>query len=593
MKKFYLLSLLFCICTSAFGQSTIYIYATGTAGTFVTGSSTSTTRTDNGIISATFPAQTRGYAVFDLSSIPSGATITAAEIDFYVSGYFGGGPAPSGWATYGYVGDLATFGTAASLYPAMISGTLLTNASYGTAVGNRFLASNAASVNFIQTNYPSGTPVSICWTGGNSHSYTITGETGVASPAPTANNAPYLKITYNCAGVSGVTATGPAGAVCANTAFSLNATETGATSYSWSGPAGFSSTLLNPTVSGGATVTGTYTFSVSNAGGCTATTTVNVVINPAPSSVITVANSEAFCPGDSAVLTAPLVAGNTYQWYDSGAVIAGATNDYYHSFGNGNYTVKVTDGLGCTGTTAVGTPVVLLNAPPVIAPASPVLLCLGDNGTMTVNTNGVTTGINFQWQKNGVDIPGAISNSYNTTSSGVYHVTINVPANGCSVTSLSDTVVVNAYPTPAISAAGIKLQTSSTYALYQWFVNTVAVSGATSYSLTPPSNGSYRVRVTDANGCAAYSAAYPYYTVGVAQLNNPGVSIYPNPAGNIVHIESPVQVKAMITGMEGRILLQQADAKDIDISRLANGMYIITLFSETGERIAVQQLVKE
>src|SRR5437773_83626 len=106
MRKLYLLLLTLCSMNLASsGQTTVWIYATGAAGTFKTGNSTNTTRTDNNIV--TTAATQRGYAVFDLSTIPAGATISSCIVGFNVSA-FGGGGAPSGWNTYGWPGDLST-----------------------------------------------------------------------------------------------------------------------------------------------------------------------------------------------------------------------------------------------------------------------------------------------------------------------------------------------------------------------------------------------------------------------------------------------------------------------------------------------------
>lgn len=234
MKKIYLLFLLSCISSAVFAQTTVTLYSTGAAGSFTTGSATSFgTRTDGAIVTtASGFFSSRGYAVFDLGTLPPGITVTSCVIGFNDSGYNGTGT-PSGWNTYGYAGDLSTVTVAATLYANMVAGTSLSTATYGTAPGDRTLASSAASVGFIQAQ--AGNKVSICWTGGGSRIYSIKGETGAAALTSPPNHAPYLQITYTCAGVSGVSAVAAPSPVCAGSTVTLTGNATGASTYSWSG----------------------------------------------------------------------------------------------------------------------------------------------------------------------------------------------------------------------------------------------------------------------------------------------------------------------------------------------------------------------
>jgi hypothetical protein len=367
---------------------------------------------------------------------------------------------------------------------------------------------------------------------------------------------------------------------------------TGASTYSWVGPLGFTSAVLNPTVAAGLPSTGTYTFTATDAGGCSASATSTVVVNPYPSTYVNPITATAFCDGDSATLDATAVPGNVYQWYDGGVAIPGATNASYKTYSSGNFKVEVTDINGCSAITPTGLPVVELNNPPV-TPAGPLLLCIGDNGNLTVNTNGVTSGITFQWQRDGVNIPGAVSASHVASTSGLYKVIITVPSTGCVASSPDVTVVVNSYPVPVITPTGTSLTTAGVYAFYQWFVNTVSIPGATSSVYTPSAGGSYRVRVTDANGCSAYSGAYPIYTTGVGDLNTSGIRLYPNPANDLLRIESPFPVQAVISGMDGRVLGSHNNVTEINLSKYPTGLYLVTIYNEAGERIAVEKVTKQ
>ncbi len=82
-------------------------------------------------------------------------------------------------------------------------------------------------------------------------------------------------------------------------------------SYSWSGPNGFSSSSQNPTIAGATlSMMGTYTLVVVDVNGCTDTTTTYVVVNTCsspcppldPTTIAAIADT--ICPGDSAMLIA-------------------------------------------------------------------------------------------------------------------------------------------------------------------------------------------------------------------------------------------------------------------------------------------------
>ena len=45
--------------------------------------------------------------------------------------------------------------------------------------------------------------------------------------------------------------------------------------------------------------------------------------------------------------------------------------------------------------------------------------------------------------------------------------------------------------------------------------------------------------------------------------------------------------------MDGRTVLEQADAQTLDISALTPGAYLLTLYDKDGQSVVVQKLVKE
>lgn len=585
MKKGLLFLVASALAAGAIAQTTVEIYATGASGSFTTGNSSNTTRTDGNIVTNAGGSPRRGYAVFDLAVLPASANITAADLNFNIATVTGGGG--TGWNTRGYVGDLSTITAAGTLYTTMGTPPAIWTTAYPNTPGNVTFGSNAASLNYVQTNI--GTKVSMVWSTNAFRIYTITGETGAAATSGT--HAPYLSVTYTCPGITSISATAPATNPCPNVAFNLTGAATGSiASYSWSGPFGFSSASASPTVSSGLPANGTYTLTVTDATGCTQRRTATVTVNPAPVADIIPMTATAFCVGNSAQLSA-VTAGLTYQWYNGTTAVAGATDQIFTTTISGNYKVEVTDGVGCTAITAVAEPTVLLDTPPV-TPGDTVLLCAGDNGTLTVNTNGVTSGINFQWQKDGTNIPAANGSSYLATASGTYRNVITVPATGCTTTSEEVLVIINDYPLPTVTYSGTNLSTAS-YTQYQWFLNTIAIPGATNQTYHPTVAGSYRVRVKDAAGCTAFSPAYALNTTSVANITATDIKLYPNPVNNILSIESPVAVSAVVSTVAGKAIYTVDNATAINLADLAAGLYIVTIYDADGNRLTTQKVSKQ
>jgi uncharacterized protein YjdB len=310
-------------------------------------------------------------------------------------------------------------------------------------------------------------------------------------------------------------------------------------------------------------------------------------VNPLPTAVITAGGPTTFCPGPggSVTLTAG-PAGMTYQWYSNGNPVA--TGSTYTSTSTELITLQVTDGNGCSNTTSPGTQVTLI--PNItISAAGPTVFCQPYNVLLSVP---LAVGLQYQWKLNGVNIPGANSNTYYASQGGTYTDSVWVPG-GCSVVTPPFTVIVHPMPTPVVFYTGTQLVTATGFITYQWFLNSIAIPGATTNAVTPLVNGTYIIRVVDGNGCMGYSNGFAMNNLGVEILTNTDIKIYPNPANSLVHIESPVNVRAVITGMEGQTVMEVNNAAEVNISKLPDGLYMILLYDKKGDRLLVQKLIKE
>ncbi|PQA92026.1 hypothetical protein B0A69_16540 [Chryseobacterium shigense] len=102
---------------------------------------------------------------------------------------------------------------------------------------------------------------------------------GISTPGtfqqqPGGGNDIFIAKFQDCTSTAIVTSNSP---VCTNSTVQLSAT--GGTTYNWSGPNGFTSSLQNPTIPNATTIhSGIYTCQVSGSGACDGSFTVNVVV---------------------------------------------------------------------------------------------------------------------------------------------------------------------------------------------------------------------------------------------------------------------------------------------------------------------------
>ena len=198
----------------------------------------------------------------------------------------------------------------------------------------------------------------------------------------------------------------------------------------------------------------------------------------------------------------------------------------------------------------------------------------------------------YTWQNGSTLITGANSSNFTVHNTGNYVLTITTAA-GCIGTSATTNVTVNAVPQPTLSFSGGVLGTDP-FAGYQWYLNGVAISGATGQNWTPVHNGNYSVTVVNAAGCSSSAGPIPITSLGVTQISSAvPVQIYPNPARNAVHIAAPVVVDVQVKDVQGRVVLTGRHVQDIVIGSLDNGIYFIAVFNTDGRMLVTQKLVKE
>jgi hypothetical protein len=401
-------------------------------------------------------------------------------------------------------------------------------------------------------------------------------------------------ITINVAPPGLVSLSGPL-AICSGAALTMTA-DAGFT-YQWYNLSGSIAGATNTSYTTGSA--GTYYVTESSAVSCTATSSTSIVtINPLPDATISYpAGATVFCIGGNFNFNAVAAKGQTYQWYKSGSAIAGGTSSNYTATLTGNYQVRVANAAtGCSAITVPAVPITVVSSP-VVSPVTPSRFCWGGSSILSTSVSSVGSAVGYQWFFNGVAISGATGSFYNVTIPGNYSCTISVPGS-CVVSTSIISVVENPLPDPLVSFNGTAFHTGNFYLTYQWYKNLVIVPGATSSTTMATGDGNYKVAVTDTNGCQSVSTFYVLTgwngssTAATTDVTEGKVKIFPNPAGKILHVESSDLAKAVITGMDGRILISSDAAKTIDISTLSDGVYLITMYDVDNIIIGMSKFVK-
>ena len=274
------------LCTAIFmltafvsqGQ-TVTITCTGAPGSFQSGSVNSAgTKNDGNMININ-SSMNRGWAHYDLSSIPNSATVTAVTANFTTFSTTSSGATNN---VYGFTGDPAVI-AGATLYANCASAPTL-NASSWSANALQTKVLNAAGLAFIQANVGTNN-ANIGYVRGSTNNYNIAGYPGVSGPAPNLVITYFIPSPCNATPAPGNT-TGPS-AICPTISFTVglqNPTSGTGVTYQWQMDTGlgftnFGSNSSTQTVS--QTVATSYQCIVTCAGnGSTTSNVLAVAVNP-------------------------------------------------------------------------------------------------------------------------------------------------------------------------------------------------------------------------------------------------------------------------------------------------------------------------
>lgn len=100
------------------------------------------------------------------------------------------------------------------------------------------------------------------------------------------------------------------------------------------------------------------------------------------------------------------------------------------------------------------------------------------------------------------------------------------------------------------------------------------------------------VRSTISTDMGAYEFGTIPEPLSVKNVGATALTVYPNPAIDVINISSPEKVKAIMLSIDGRMVMEQEDVKSIDVRALSEGTYILKLINKDGLVIKTEKVVK-
>lgn len=239
---------------------------------------------------------------------------------------------------------------------------------------------------------------------------------------------------------------------------------------------------------------GNYSVTITDANGCAASKSITI---RAVNLSLNIVKKDLRCFGQNDGAAKALAIGGSapyaYKWN------TGAMTDSIGNLAAGTYTVTVTDGNGCS---ASGT--VTINQPPnlTLILSGDTLVCTGGNtGFVKASVSGGTAPYTYLWNT------GATVDSIGGLGAGTYGVTV-TDAGGCQRTATfhitqAPPININLEATEVVcggenlGSASASVNGGKAPYTFQWS------NGATVPTIEDLASGTYRLTVTDANGCFA------------------------------------------------------------------------------------------
>ncbi|MFZ4564223.1 MAG: T9SS type A sorting domain-containing protein, partial [Bacteroidales bacterium] len=91
---------------------------------------------------------------------------------------------------------------------------------------------------------------------------------------------------------------------------------------------------------------------------------------------------------------------------------------------------------------------------------------------------------------------------------------------------------------------------------------------------------------------------YNFLKNNINSIDEPGtgadICLYPNPVSNMLFINGLMQdINLSVIDMNGRVLIQQADERKVDVSHLSVGIYVIHIMTKEGKNLFTGKFIKQ
>ncbi|MFN6379601.1 MAG: T9SS type A sorting domain-containing protein [Flavobacteriales bacterium] len=216
---------------------------------------------------------------------------------------------------------------------------------------------------------------------------------------------------------------------------------------------------------------------------------------------------------------------------------------------------------------------IFYNCPVVDIIGESVSLCAGEELQLSAVASNNTT---IQWFVNEEQV--SLSDSYSFTSDipNEYSVLVIAENEYCEDGDEIE-ITVNENPEVTLVFDGSALVATEGFASFLWTLNGNIVEGENSNTISSPAVGNYVVSVTNEFGCTDQSDVVEV-VIGVNELNNSPIVLWPNPANDVLNIQTAYSGIINIIDMQGKQVMSFTlnGQSSVDISPLSSGLYQIT-----------------
>ena len=336
-----------------------------------------------------------------------------------------------------------------------------------------------------------------------------------------------------------------------------------------------------------------------------------------PTATITPQSSTTFCQGGNVLLNATTGTNYTYQWYNNGQLINGATSNLYKATTSGTYTVSIINGA-CNASSQPTNITVNPLPTAIITHQGKIPFCQGSSVNLIASG-----GISYLWNN------GSTATSITAYNAGAYYVDV-FNSFGCKSNAWLD---ISVYPIPTVTINKINSFTLKNENPYQLIGNPSGgnfsgegVSGSLfypsisslgkktiTYNYTSPqgcvgSNSTSTIVVDSiGNVCSIYDTVSILkikiqLTTGIKANETTSLTVYPNPTSDLLiistdDVQALTNYKYQIIDMSGKEVynaLVTSNETQISLKSISsNGTYILHIIDGNGKSISENKIIVE